>query len=84
MSEHILCKLRFQCLNSWEKLDEIENQPKKRYCSDCSEIVHFIESSEDFREAQINQWCIAFDCIENVEQNISISMMGYINNPMPD
>jgi len=59
MTTKIHCKLKFQCTKAWDELKPTSNETD-RYCSECRETVHFIETPEDYQQAQKEKWCISF------------------------
>lgn len=44
------CPQLTPCSQKWENLQEVEDMPKLRYCSECSQTVHHCETEQEFHE----------------------------------
>ncbi|WP_342129797.1 hypothetical protein [Hydrogenophaga sp. OTU3427] len=78
-SVNLFCKMVFNCPVRWEELKHIENESKKRFCSNCDNIVYLTTSYQELQENASKGRCIATFSQSNEEEYPDI--VGY---SMPD
>ncbi len=54
------CRFKYQCPNDWSALDRTDKS-NVRFCHQCNENVYFCSSSEELREALVNDYCVAIE-----------------------
>ncbi len=70
------CVFAFKCSANWDNLEDT-NKEKIRYCSDCSKEVHFCEDDKELSKAVRNNYCVAFEKI-NEPGRKSFILTGFI------
>ena len=74
------CQFRFECDKKWSELLRIKDEPSVRYCTQCLQEVHFVDSWPDLVLALRNDWCVAIPRTMVIEakmvKNINEPLMG--------
>jgi hypothetical protein len=59
------CRLSYQCIQRWEALEHLPDNPRVRFCGECQSAVHLVELDSELRELARQGKCVAIQRVDS-------------------
>jgi len=63
VTKDVVCKFKFECLNSWDELQETEKKGIK-YCTECESNVYSANNINEFYGFAEMRRCVAIEIVQ--------------------